>query len=381
MLKKNNKNIDYDKLNEGITIGVKILKILLVFIIVASIFVVTKILIDWKVIPIVGSFLKILSPLFIGIALAWLFDPIVTKLQHKGVRRVIGSLFVYIIFILFLFLLGNLLIPNIVHELSDLSKQVPDFINYLQDGIDDFFDEIEKFGDYDFTKIKDNIYKALNDLGDRLTSDAPENIMNGLTAFISGSITFLIGMLVGLYMLFDFDSVKKHIKSLVPKRYQSDVFTLGKRLNTNLKSYVHGTFLIMLILFVLELIALSIAGIKAPLVFALFCAITDLIPYIGPYIGAVPAVLVGFSMSSTTGICVLVAVIICQILENYFLQPVVMGKTMKLHPVTIMIGLLVFNYFFGIIGMILATPTIAVLKTIFVFFNEKYHFMDKINNS
>jgi predicted PurR-regulated permease PerM len=181
-------------------------------------------------------------------------------------------------------------------------------------------------------------------------------------------------------MLFDFDSVKKHIKSLIPKRHKEDTLKLLGQLNRNLRSYVKGTLLIMGILFVFQSIALTIVGLKAPMVFGLFCAITDLIPYIGPYIGGIPAVLVGLSISPTTGIMALIAVVICQCLENYFLQPVVMGKTMTLHPVTIMIGLLVFNHFFGIVGMIIATPTISILKTIFNFFNEKYKFMDKITD-
>ncbi len=134
------------------------------------------------------------------------------------------------------------------------------------------------------------------------------------------------------------------------------------------------------ILFVFQSVALGLVGLKGPLVFGLFCAITDIIPYIGPYIGGIPAVLVGFSMSPTTGLLALLAVVLCQCLENYFLQPVVMGKTMKLHPVTIIVGLLIFNNFFGILGMVLATPTISVCKTIFVFFNQKYKFMDRLTS-
>ena len=116
------------------------------------------------------------------------------------------------------------------------------------------------------------------------------------------------------------------------------------------------------------------------MVFGLFCAITNVIPYIGPYIGGAPAVLVGFSMSPMTGICALIAVVIAQLLESYFLQPLVMGKTMKLHPVTIMIGLLVFGHFFGILGMIFATPTISILKTIFTFINDKFSLIERITN-
>lgn len=378
MFKKNkDTNVDYTKLNEGIRIGVDILKIFLILIIISSVFIASKLIVDWKILPFLRTILKVLSPLFIGIVLAWLFDPLVTKLQKKGVNRVLGTLLVYAILILFIYLLCRLMIPSIANQLEDLGKSVPSFISYLQEQIDNFFDNFEGI---DLSNIKSGLYDGINDLSNSLTVDLPSKIVSIGSVILSGGINLLIGLLVGLYMLFDFDSVKKHINSLVPKKYSKDTFKLFGQLNKNLKSYVQGTLLIMGILFVIQSISFAIAGLKAPMVFGLFCALTDIIPYIGPYIGGIPAVIVGLSMSPTTGIFTLIAVLICQSIENYFLQPVVMGKTMRLHPVTIMIGLLVFNHFFGILGMVLATPTIAILKTIFNFFNDKYKFMDRIKD-
>ncbi len=134
----------------------------------------------------------------------------------------------------------------------------------------------------------------------------------------------------------------------------------------------------MLLVFLTQSIGLTLAGLKAPLVFALFCAVTDIIPYFGPYIGGIPAVIVGFTISPITGICVLISIIIVQLLENNFYQPLIMGHTMKLHPVTIMLGLLIFQHFFGIIGMVVATPVIACLKILFIFINEKLDILGKI---
>jgi len=378
MFKKNSDSeLDYTKLNEGIRIGVDILKIFLILVIVSLIFISSKLAIDWKILPFIKTILKVLSPLFIGVVIAWLFDPLVTKLQNKGVNRVLGAIFVYVVLILFIYLLCRLMIPSIANQLEDLGNSVPNFISYLREQIDNFFDSVSGL---DLTNFKEGIYSAITELSNSLTVDLPSKIVGLASSVLSGGVNLLIGLLVGLYMLFDFDGVKDLLHSLVPKKYKKDTFRLLGQLNSNLKSYVQGTLLIMAILFVIQSISLAIAGLKAPMVFGLFCALTDIIPYIGPYIGGIPAVLVGLSMSPTTGIFVLIAVIVSQSIENYFLQPVVMGKTMKLHPVTIMIGLLVFNHFFGILGMVLATPTIAILKTIFNFFNDKYKFMDKIKD-
>ncbi len=381
MLKRKNDAVDYGKLNEGIRIGVNILKIAFILSIVMLIFICSKLLADWKILPFMGKLLTIISPLFIGILIAWLFDPLVTYLNTKGVSRILGAIFVYVIFLSFIYLLIRLMVPSITNQLNDLAQSVPSFINYLKDNIDSFFDNLNRLGDYNFTDIKIGIYDSINNLSKSLTVDLPTTIMNAISSIISGGVNLLIGLLVGLYMLFDFNNVKTHLYSLIPRKYQKDTVYLLKQLNNNLKSYVNGTLLIMFILFIFQSIALSIAGLEAPMVFGLFCAVTNVIPYIGPYIGGAPAVIVGLSISPMTGVFVLIAVVLAQTLESYFLQPVVMGKTMKLHPVTIMLGLLIFGSFFGILGMILATPIISIFKTIFQFFNQKYSIMERITDN
>ena len=142
-----------------------------------------------------------------------------------------------------------------------------------------------------------------------------------------------------------------------------------------------GVLIVMTLVFVTQSICLTLAGLEAPLIFALFCAVTDIIPYFGPYIGAIPAVLVGFTMSPFTGICCIIAIVVVQLLENNFYQPLIMGHAMKLHPVTIMLGLLIFEHFFGIIGMIIATPVIATIKVILMFIDERVELIQKIKDN
>lgn len=382
MFKRKNKTegIDFQKLNEGIQIGTLLLKIFLVLSVVLLVYVSTRLLAEWKVWNFLGTILSIISPLFIGIVIAWLFDPIVKRLNKKGVNRTLGAIFVYVIFIAFIYLMLSLMIPTVYDQLNDLITSVPSFINYLKESIDDLFVNLTNISGYDLIDVKLGLYDTINNLGKSLTVDLPTTVVNVVSGIVTGGVNLLIGFLIGLYMLFDFNNVKGHLLSIIPSRHRESTLELLDKLNGNLKSYVHGTLRIMLMLFVFQSIALAIAGLKAPLIFGLFCAITNVIPYVGPYIGGIPAVLVGFSMSPMTGICTLVAIVIAQFLESNFLQPLVMGKTMKLHPVTIMLGLLLFGHFFGILGMIFATPIIAVMKTIFLFFNEKFSIVERITS-
>ncbi len=373
-------SLDYKKLNEGISIGVTLLKIILFLGVVSLIYVTLILMGELKVFSIIGRILKITSPFFIGLAIAWLFDPVVKSLERRKVNRPLGVVFVYVVFITIISLLLYIMIPMVGDQLNDLIASAPSFFNDVKEWADGIFESLTKSTGSDLTDVQEGIYEAINKIGNSFTVELPEMFMGILSSILQGGLNLLIGLLVGFYMLFDFGNVKEHLLTLFPKKYRDDTRELVDQLNKNLRSYVAGTLRIMFILFVFQSIALAIAGLRAPMVFGLFCAVTNVIPYVGPYIGGVPAVLVGFSMDPMTGICSLIAVVIAQVLESYFLQPLVMGKTMKLHPVTIMIGLLVFGNFFGILGMILATPVIATIKTIILFFDGKFSLRERMSN-
>ena len=168
------------------------------------------------------------------------------------------------------------------------------------------------------------------------------------------------------------------VKAMNIAKWQKNYMDLTHRLDDILRKYVSGVLLIMFLVFITQSIGFAIVKLPAPLIFALFCALTDIIPYFGPYIGAIPAVIVGFTISPLTGICVVIAIVIVQLIENNFYQPLIMGKTMHLHPITIMVGLLIFEHFFGILGMVVATPVIACAKVILKFIDEKLDLREKI---
>ena len=163
----------------------------------------------------------------------------------------------------------------------------------------------------------------------------------------------------------------------MPERKRFEAQVLLNNIGGEVRKSVNGTFLVAMMVFVCDSIGFAVIGLQAPVLFGLFCGITDLIPYVGPYIGGALAVVIGFSQSTFIGVMTLIICVVVQCVENFILQPVVMSKTMKLHPVTIMIGLLIFNNLFGIIGMILATPCIALLKVIWEFIQNKYQILNK----
>lgn len=377
---KDNEKLDIPKLNEIIKVSRNILKIMFAFMIIGLILVTTYLIKEWKLLNFLGAVLSILSPFFIGIIIAWLLDPIVTWLQKNGFKRAIATVMVFLSFISLVVLLFVLLIPSFADQINEFIGSAPNVLNNIKDFGENLFDKLNNIYDYDFTNIKEQLYGGLSNVVSGITVTLPNKVISIASSIVSGGLNIIFGLFIAFYMLFDFNNVRKHLFNLLPKSIHADAITLTDRLNKTLKSYVQGTLLIMLLLFIFQSITLAIAGLSSPMLFGMFCAVTNVIPYIGPYIGGIPAIIVGFTISPVTGIFALLAVVIAQFLESYFLNPIVMSKTMKLHPVTIMIGLLIFGHFFGILGMVLATPIISCIKIIFNFFNEKYEIVNMINN-
>jgi len=379
MKKDDNIKVDIPRLNEVIKISRNMLKVMWVFMIIGLFLILTFLVKEWHLLEFVGTILSIISPLFIGLVVAWLLDPIVNWLQKNGIKRTFGTIIVFLAFLSILVLFFVLMIPSLGDQINEFIGNAPNILEFVRNFGENFFSRLTEIYNYDFTNVTDQLYSTISNIIASITVDLPNTLINFVSSLVSGGLNIIFGLFIGFYMLFDFNNVRKHLLNFIPKRIHADAITLTDSLNKTLKSYVQGTLLIMLILFVFQSIALGVAGLSSPMLFGIFCAITNIIPYVGPYIGGIPAVIVGFTISPVTGIGCLIAVVLAQLLESYFLNPIVMSKTMKLHPVTIMIGLLIFGHFFGILGMILATPIISCLKVVITFFNDKYELVSFIN--
>lgn len=375
---KRNEELDVKELNEVIYTSKKILKVGFFIAIVCVVLLFTYLMKEWHVFRFIKNFLIVISPIFIGLLIAWLFDPVVTFLQKKKIPRIVGCILVYLVFFGGIFLLSYFILPTFVDQIKDFISSIPDTFRDIKSWVSKFIANISNSYNYDFSSYKAQVYAGLEKFSRGITTNLPNILINGARAFISGSITFLLGIMIGFYMLYDFDKFNKWFINILPKKWRKNAIELEVRINSSLRSYVQGVFIVMFLVFITQSIGLTLAGLKAPLVFALFCALTDVIPYFGPYIGAIPAVIVGFTISPMVGFCTIISILIVQTLENNFYQPLIMGHTMKLHPVTIMVGLLVFEHFFGIIGMIVATPVIACFKVILGFIDEKINLRSKI---
>lgn len=366
MFRKKNK-IDTDGLNEIIYLGKNILKLLFIVLVVSIVLVVFVLCKEIGIFKFIGNVLSVISPLFIGFVVAWLFAPLVDKMTKRGVPRILASIIVYIVFILFLVVFFRIFIPIIYNELNELIKTLPSILDKITVFIEDIFENVNING-FDVNSI----LSAIEDYGNTITSSIPTTLVSMMSNLFSGLGSIFFGLIIGLYMLFDFDDVTVLLLKLIPKRHQMEIADLLENIGKEVRKSVNGTLLVACMVFVCDTVGFSIVGLNSALLFGLFCGITDLIPYIGPYIGTAVATVVAFTQSPLVGIGVLIIAIIVQLVESYILQPVVMSRATKLHPVTIICGLLIFGHFFGIIGMIVAVPIMSIFKVIWKFLVKKF---------
>lgn len=367
---KKSDDLNKAELNEVISLGKRILKILYI-VFIASLILVA--IIGCKYLNVFGfiiDLLKVVSPFFIGFVIAWLLRPLVLKLTEKLKNNTLSSIIVFASFVLLLFIILYTFIPTVYTEINELVGMLPSFIEKIIKSINGIFENFMNNG-VNLGDFKDKLIINITTLGADIAKSLPTTVINLIASLFSGIGTFVMGLIVGIYMLIDYDNICKHFKKIFPKKYQNDIHTLSTKMSEEVRKCVNGTFLVALMVLVCDSVGFTLVGLKAPLLFGLFCGITDLIPYIGPYIGGAAAVIVGFTQDPLIGIGTLIICVIVQIVESYILQPIVMSRASNLHPIIIIIGLLVFGNFFGIIGMILATPTLAILKVLYEFIIEK----------
>ena len=372
----NKKHIDYKSLNEILKTGNLLLKIIFTISVLAIAVLVLYLIDKTSVLVTIGKILSILSPLFIGMFLSWLLEPAINYFVKNNVSRKLATFVVYLVLIFLFILILALIVPEFISQLNELIKKIPTLLTSVNTFISDIFKNFSS-SSLDTTTMKDNILDSINNFVNNFDL---AGIVESLSSSFKVLSNIFLGLLIGIYLSFDFFKVNKYFKMVIPKRFHKDIKTLKKSFNTMLRNYVNGTLLSCLFVFIFTLIGLLFSGISSPLLFAIFCAVTNIIPYFGPYIGGIPVIIVGFAISPVTGVICLVTIVVVQFIDGNILNPIIMGKAVSLHPITIMLGLLVFEYFFGVLGMILATPIIATLKIIFQFLNSKYHFMDKLAN-
>jgi predicted PurR-regulated permease PerM len=191
-----------------------------------------------------------------------------------------------------------------------------------------------------------------------------ENVFLNIINIFGNLISFISVLVIVFYLLLEIEAIKKIIQSIIPIKFQSYTIRLFIQMQNKLSLWLRGQLILCLVIGILSYIGLLILGVKYALLLALIAGISEIIPYLGPILGAIPAVFLAFTQSPLTALLVIILYLIIQQLENTLLVPKIMGKTVGLNPVIILIVFLIGGKLYGPIGALLAIPVATALSVL-----------------
>lgn len=322
--------------------------------------------------PVVSVINTILIPFVMGGFLYYITNPLVTLLEKRlKINRIFGILIT-------LFLLFGLVTIGVIYLLPILINQLSSLINSTQNlywEIQSFVNQLSKNPLFKSLNIQSTIQQLNLSYVDIL-----QNILNSVTNSLGSVVSAVINTLMILimtpiflvYFLMDGHKLLPMLERTVLKRDKLNISSLLTNLNATVARYISGISIDALLIGTLAYIGYSVIGLKYALVFAIFSALANLIPYVGPSIGLIPMLITYFFTDPHKMLVALIYMLIIQQIDGNILYPRIVGSVMKVHPITIMVLLLLSSNIYGIMGMIVAIPTYSILKEIVKFLANLY---------
>lgn len=303
------------------------------------------------------------APVALALVVVYLLNPLVSMLERRGVRRGLGVAIIFAGFVGILGLALALIVPIIARQVGGFVEKLPD---YVQEATTDINEFAERRGlDFQIDLTSQQIRDAI--VGNR---DTIVGFIGGVRTVASGVIhaliTIVIGVILSIYILLDLPKIQRGVSSLVPEGRREELAELAERVGGVLGAFFRGQLLVALFVGVASALGLTfIAKIPFAVVVGLIAGIFNLVPLIGPFIGAIPAVFLGLlSGDPKRALWAMLVLLAIQQIDNHVISPNVMGRTVRLHPITVMLALLAGGTIAGIFGMLLVIPAIASAKII-----------------
>jgi predicted PurR-regulated permease PerM len=266
------------------------------------------------------------------------------------------------------------LVPLLVRQLRNFILITPAIANNANDFLLGLIEPLAESGLLPIP-AEDVMAGLVQNLFDR-AREIIEGLLGGLVGFISGALNIgivVFGMLfVAVYLLADVRKVKATFLKAAPKRYRRDALDLWEAFGVSLSRYLGGLLFVVVIQGVLAGLALWILGVPYAILLGAWVSLTAIIPYLGAFLGGIPAVLVALIFESPTiAVLTVVVYVLIQQLEGNFLTPRIQGRALHVHPVIVLLAVIGGGQLAGLVGVIFAVPALAVLRVFFDFFRAR----------
>jgi predicted PurR-regulated permease PerM len=304
-----------------------------------------------------------LGAFVLGAAIAFLIQPAVVRLHGLGIPRVLAIVITFIVIIVALAGLVLLIVPLVVNEVGQLQRQAPSLAAAAQDRINSLQGSpIQIFGiDID---IKGTTATISSHLREYLLGQAGNAVTIGVSA-LTTLLQLVLMFIVAFLLALDAAAFRRVLRRLVPNDYRTDFDQIWRKVRKMLYAYVRGQLIIAALIGVLSGIACAVLGLPDAIALGMLAGVTALIPYLGPFIGAIPAILVGLAASPIKALLIAVIYFLISNVILNFVYPKVMGDAVRLSPILVIVAFIAGFSWAGILGMFVAVPIAATLRILF----------------
>ncbi len=318
--------------------------------------------------PIVVLIKTIFLPFVVAGILFYLCRPLVVWLEKKKAPRWIAILAAYFAIILFVYGVVKLVGPVINDQLERFVDNLPAMVSTVADWIKYVQENRSTFPDF----VQEALLNASADVESRIESNVG-NIANGILGvfgliggFINTIFYLVLVPFILFYMLKDSHRFAPSVAVLFPQSKKEHVKNILKEMDKTISTYIQGQMLVSVIVGALLFIGYLIIGLNYSLVLAMFGMFTNVIPFLGPYIAVIPAFLVALFQDPIMALYVAIIMLVAQQIEGNIISPNIMGKTLNIHPLTIIVLILTAGNLMGIIGVIFVIPAYSIVKVLVV---------------
>lgn len=312
----------------------------------------------------------VLTPFLVSLALAYLLSPAVAMMERRRISRTASIISLYLVFAIVVLIFCVRVMPPLLDDLQKLAMELPRYAVRLQEIIDYLQENYRRFNlPPNIREIVDNNIAGM----ERALSAQLERTYSFLLGLFSRVLLLLLVPVLTYYLLRDEEPLKKRLVQAIPGAARPRFLAACGEINKALGSFIRGSILVSLVVGLLSYTAFIIIGLDFPLILAFIAGITNLIPFIGPIIGAIPVLMVSLLESPLQAFRALALIVIVQQVESQFIYPLIIGRSTGFHPLVVILTLLVGARLFGFAGLLLAMPVAIILRIIAAHLLDAWH--------
>ncbi len=302
--------------------------------------------------------------ILVAAMLAYFLNPMVKSVRKRlKISDNLAILTVFLIVILIFLILGFTVFPKTISDIKNLIIKFPEYYKQTLESINDFFNQYELFKgiNLDNELIIDNISKIYK----KQTANAGNLLVNSAKNVMSFVFSLVLTPIFAFYFLKDKDKIKEKFKDMIPEARKERLIRLFSNIHNDMTKYIIGKIKMAIFVGFATFIMLLALGVEFSFVIGIITCVADIVPYVGPLMGLIPAFVFAFIDSPIKALWIFVLYILIQWVENNIVGPKILSKETGFHPIVVLFLLILGAALFGFLGMILSVPIALVIKTVY----------------